>query len=510
MERKDILIFMSDQHSGRIMGCSGDKIVRTPNLNKIAEEGAMFQHAYTPCPLCVPARMSFITGRNAEHTGVYTNSGSIPSDMPTFLHQLGTLGYETVLCGRMHFEGIDQRHGFMKRIAGDITPTVAGACDGAQDRGMFSLAMGEPFCLQIIGGGNSPIQEYDKYVTETAVKYLSQEHEKPQCIVVGTYAPHFPYVVTKELFDYYYDKVQIPETVKEGNDVVHPAERKRITDKQEDVVRAVRAAYYGLVEFTDQCVGEVLDAWKKYLTCNKREGLFVYTSDHGDHVGSHGFYGKQSLYEDVVNIPLLIYGDGVVHSKINNPVSLIDIAPTLCEMNETSLLFTDGTSFWDSICRGEEPEERPVFSEWIMDPFLKGTVYGKMVRYGKYKLITYKDYEKEDLLFIPEEDYWELHPCNESYPQKVQELHEIAYRGIAVEDLVKKKNQREDDYNVITKFNRQNGAINSETWICSRESKILPNDYIQSKQQMHPYIKGMWEKQKERAVKEGTYYEPRE
>lgn len=113
----DILIFLSNQHDGRIQAHMGDSTVRTPHLDRLAREGVTFTQAYTPCPLCVPARMSLLTGQLPSHTGVFTNSGSIHPEMPTFLHALELAGYETVLCGRMHFEGEDQRHGFSRRIA---------------------------------------------------------------------------------------------------------------------------------------------------------------------------------------------------------------------------------------------------------------------------------------------------------------------------------------------------------------------------------------------------------
>ena len=168
----DILIYLSDQHDGRVMGCAGHPVVETPNLDALASEGTMFENAYTSCPLCVPARMSFLTGRLPVHTGVYTNRGSIPSEMPTFLHLLALAGYETVLCGRMHFEGEDQRHGFTKRIAGDITPVSIGPMAPYWERmGPMAPVMTEGGCIHAVGGGNSPVQEYDRYVIREAETY---------------------------------------------------------------------------------------------------------------------------------------------------------------------------------------------------------------------------------------------------------------------------------------------------------------------------------------------------
>ena len=119
---KDICLFFSDQHAFLQQHYVGNGILRTPNLDRIASEGVAFMNNYTPYPLCVPARMSLMSGQLASKCGVMGNFSVLDSSRATFAHSLNSIGYETVLCGRMHFVGPDQRHGFSKRIAGDITP----------------------------------------------------------------------------------------------------------------------------------------------------------------------------------------------------------------------------------------------------------------------------------------------------------------------------------------------------------------------------------------------------
>ena len=190
---KDILIFMSDQHAGFLSGYAGDLVIRTPALDQLAHDGTVMENAYTSCPLCVPARMSMLSGQLPSRNGVLDNGGSIPPEQPTFLHALGIAGYETVLCGRMHFDGPDQRHGFSKRIMGELTPVWPGYRKNImKERQLYAMTFAEPGALKIIGGGNSPVLEYDRAVTKAALEYLSHPHERPQCIVVGTYAPLFP------------------------------------------------------------------------------------------------------------------------------------------------------------------------------------------------------------------------------------------------------------------------------------------------------------------------------
>ncbi|MFW5856184.1 MAG: sulfatase-like hydrolase/transferase, partial [Bacillota bacterium] len=161
MDKPDLLIFMSDQHNALCNGFAGDSLIETPNLDKIAAGGTVFETAYTSCPLCVPARMSMLTNKLPSSTNIFDNGGAIPEDEVTFLHSLAAEGYETVFCGRMHFKGEDQRHGFTKRIMDDITVNMWGKRqDFGEELGPFNKTLGMGGCLDLIGGGNSPVLEY--------------------------------------------------------------------------------------------------------------------------------------------------------------------------------------------------------------------------------------------------------------------------------------------------------------------------------------------------------------
>ena len=214
MSQKDVLVYISDQHSWLQQGYAGDKLVRTPNLDRIAAAGTVMMNSYTSYPLCVPARMSMMSGQLASNCGVMSNFSALDSNRSTFAHCLNAGGYETVLCGRMHFVGPDQRHGFSRRIAGDQTPIYHNRPSAAFaiERGVHDKTpQGGLSCLSAIGAGNSPTLEYDRYVVSEAVSYLSDSYDTPQFLCVGTYGPHHPYVAPKELYEYYLDKVDVPE-----------------------------------------------------------------------------------------------------------------------------------------------------------------------------------------------------------------------------------------------------------------------------------------------------------
>ena len=117
--------------------------------------------------------------------------------------------------------------------------------------------------------------------------------------------------------------------------VEHPAiEGNILCDKDPEVVRAVRAAYYGMVEFDDQQIGIVYDAFQQYLKRTGHEGIFVYVSDHGEHAGYRGYYGKGTFYDPSIHTPMLFVGDGIEKGRqIYGATSLMDLGPTLCDLS---------------------------------------------------------------------------------------------------------------------------------------------------------------------------------
>ena len=123
----NVLLLISDQHSKHHLGCYGDALVRTPHLDRLASEGMRFDAAYTASPVCVPARMSFMSCRRPSANRVWTNHHLLHSGTPTWAHSLGAAGVDTALIGRMHFNGPDQRHGFSERPLGEYGAIHPGA-----------------------------------------------------------------------------------------------------------------------------------------------------------------------------------------------------------------------------------------------------------------------------------------------------------------------------------------------------------------------------------------------
>ena len=309
----DILLFISDQHAPQYQA-GGQMPVDTPNLAALREQGTAFDAAYTPCPLCVPARMAMLSGLSPHHTGIFTNNDTLPQTTPTFLHAMATAGYETVLVGRMHFIGPDQRHGFTRRVAPDFTNSgwVRPQKTLEQDFGVHTQTMGYKWCIDVVGGGASPVVCYDDMVLDALEQYLAQPHSKPQLIVVGTYGPHFPYVAPPELFLKYLKTAQLPATW-QGNEPWLNAQQRNLQEPntRAEIVLACQAAYKGLVEHTDGLIGRARAAFDVFTQNRGTPALFGYLSDHGDTVGEHGIYGKKSFFEKSVRIPMVFAGSGV-------------------------------------------------------------------------------------------------------------------------------------------------------------------------------------------------------
>lgn len=407
MMQPDILLFMSDQHAPQFM--SGAEVpVDTPNLDKLRQEGTTFSEAYTACPLCVPARMAMLSGMRASHTGIFTNSDALPNTLPTFLHHLVEAGYETVLVGRMHFIGPDQRHGFTKRIAPDFTSTGWARPPWVkEDFGVHAQTMGYKWCTHVVGGGQSPVLCYDEMIAREAERYLAQPHQKPQFIVVGTYGPHFPYVAPPDLFYKYLKVAQLPATFGTKENFMNPLLCKlREVNARPEVGLACQAAYRGMIEHMDGLIGRVRYAFDGFVQTRGTSHLFGYLSDHGDTIGEHGIFGKKTFFEKSVKIPLLFAGTDVAAGRRwREPVSILDIGPTVCSWAGAQLPErAEGESLAEILRGNDAPSGRVVLSESVdKDPEGLWT-YGCMIRKGHFKFVSYHRYENQDMLFDVTED----------------------------------------------------------------------------------------------------------
>jgi choline-sulfatase len=465
----DILVFMSDQHTARLLSCAGDPIVETPNMDALAAAGTRFSSAHTSSPLCVPARCSFMTGRLPSSTGVFTNSNIMPSEVATVAHCCGAAGYETILCGRMHFSGQDQRHGFEKRIMGDFTPCIQG-------RGQKKRAdLGPYVCtpagewINHYGAGDSPVLAYDRAVIAAALEELAKPHERPLFMVVGTYGPHHTFVAPPELFEKYYEQMDAP--ISADDVAMHAIDKKgiKVDDRlTPEAVRCLRAAYYGLIEQTDRHLGSVRAAWHKHTVRQQRPQLFCYTSDHGEQAGHRGLWGKMSFYDDAVQIPLIISGDGLQQNAvIDTPVSMTDIPVTVCDAAAApELVNHQGRSLLPAL-RGEILEEKPVISEMYKGGF------ARMLRYQNWKYWTFSNSD-EPVLFDYNNADPEARNVAAEHTDVIAALKHLHEQGWDPKALQADISERAQQQHIFDQWGAHPEVPEPDRWIIPESSWVLP------------------------------------
>ena len=417
--RTNVLIIISDQHSKHHLGCYGDSLVRTPHLDGLAERGVRFTDAYCPSPLCVPSRMSFMTSRRPTANRAWNNGHILDSAIPTWAHAMGAAGYETALVGRMHFVGPDQRHGFEKRPIGEYSAVAPGAdrLGGIQLDRIHGTAGQSRRAVECSGHGRTTYQAFDDMIADAACAYLDEKAAdadgRPFAAVAGFVLPHCPFFAPRDLFDYYYERVDVPQPTPEELEREPAAVRKFKESRgiaeplTEERIRISRAAYLGLCEYFDARVGQMLSKLRE--TGLDRNTLVVYTSDHGEMAGEHGCWWKSNYYEGSAGVPLIASLPGTLpESTVSNDIcNLMDLGPTVVEMaGADPMPATDGHSLWKTMTDGPDPNRpKETFSE-LVDQRIGG-IPSRMVRRGPWKL--YRNHDgTPPVLFNLEDDPGEL------------------------------------------------------------------------------------------------------
>lgn len=328
---RDIILVLSDQHSALAQA-------DTPFLDSLAEQSLCFDHAYCPSPLCVPSRMSFLSGRLPHDLHIFNNDTTLGIDVPTMAHAMGAKGYHTILIGRMHFKGDDQKHGFDERIGLDITSQYWGDYpDKKIEYGDYAGTTNMKNCQRVVGGGLSPVLAYDDEILTLAAAKLKEEHNQPWFVVIGFYGPHFPYVCDEGLYKKYKNRFTPDESCYEKAESVYH-HLQQASDPTH--VRNIKAAYCGMVEMMDQRIEKLYEIIKE----KSHDSVFIYTSDHGEQTGRRSLYGKQTLYEEAIRVPLIIHGKEFPCEHRSDPVSLLNLNKTILDLADAALPNAWGSS----------------------------------------------------------------------------------------------------------------------------------------------------------------------
>ncbi len=415
MQRKNVLVMMSDEHDPRIMGSAGHPFVQTPHLDALAAQGTRFANAYTPSPICVPARAAFATGLRVHQTRHWDNASPYTGAPRGWGHVLQRERIRVESIGKLHYRneedpaGFDQEHVPM-HVVGGYGMVWASIRDPYISRPNAKRMLGDR-----IGAGESTYTAYDREVTDRAVQWLADAGSRPEepfVLYVGMVAPHFPLIAPEEFFALYPpDKMPEPALGPGSGYERHPwVQAYAQFSDSESAFKDPRerlnafAAYYGLCSFLDHNVGRILQALADAGL--DRSTTVVYTSDHGDNLGKRGLWGKSTLYQESVGVPMVIRGEGIPAGRTcTTPVDLLDLFPTILEAADVDagpeMGGRPGRSLFE-LSNAPDDLERPVFSEYHA---AGSNSAGFMLRKGRWKYHYYVGHRPElfDLETDPEE-----------------------------------------------------------------------------------------------------------
>ncbi|MFA7230500.1 MAG: arylsulfatase [Victivallaceae bacterium] len=348
----NVLLLMTDQHRFDVLGCMGNPVVKTPNLDRIAAEGTVFENAYTACPSCIPARACLLTGMNQWHTGILGMGNMQPPMGTGFQHtlpgELADAGYHTQGIGKMHFFPQRSLNGFHhivldeSRRYQDINfmsdyelwfnehkDGDYGMSDGRDWNGW----KGKPY-------DNPPELHPNIWTVDESIKFLNRRDPgKPFFLKVSFARPHSPYDAIPEYFDMYKD-LALPEAQVGDWAYVHddPEMAKRPSAwrgvKSKTEIHNARAGYYGNVTHIDHEIGRLLEKMEAQGVLQNT--LIIFTSDHGDMLGDHNLWRKTYGYEGSTHVPMLVRLPEKLQNNVvprsDKPVMLRDIMPTVLDI----------------------------------------------------------------------------------------------------------------------------------------------------------------------------------
>jgi choline-sulfatase len=400
--RRNVLLVMADQLAAGWLPAYGHAAVHAPNLTALAEGAAVFESAYCPAPLCAPSRAGLLSAQLPSRSGVFDNAAEMPATLPTVTHQLRAHGYYTGLVGKMHFVGPDQLHGFEERLTPDIYP---GDLDWTPD---WRLPAGEQLpwyhtmesVLQPGVAVASMQQDYDDEVAFRAVRKIfdlaRESVERPFFLVVSFSNPHDPWELRPRYWDLY-DRaaIDLPAVPRIPLDEADPHSRRLRAmcgvdevDLSPEQLRAARHGYYAAISYLDERVGEVLAALRDAGFGD--DTIVAFTADHGEMLGERGLWYKMSFYEHSARVPMLVRVPGGAPRRVAEPVSLLDLAPTLLELtgapwpNEHAREL-DGTSVAGLMTGEAVSRPGAVLAEYLAEGVNSPAV---MVRLGRHKFIA--------------------------------------------------------------------------------------------------------------------------
>ena len=431
----NILFFLPDQHRPDWLGCNPDLPLRTPNLDRLCATGVQFVNAFTPSPLCAPARACLASGLDYEHCRVPSNSENYPLDQPTYYQRLRDAGYRVCGVGKFDLhkdlaspaadldwnldgsrlledwgftEGIDNEG----KMDGSNAYKAAGKPKGPylnylHNQGLAEIYVREHAEVKKHRGAyvtSLPEEAYcDNWVANNGLQFLRNfPDDQPWHLVINFTGPHNPMDVTQRMHDEWMD-VQFPPPVKNTQPTYTTDDHQRN-----------RQHYAAMIENIDRLVGQFIEVVKQRGELDKT--LIVYASDHGEMLGDHNKWGKVTWYTPSSGIPLIVSGPDITRGLTSSAlVSLHDLAATFLDYAGVAPLPAMESRTLRSVLQGQTDEHRQrIFS---------GLDNWRMVFDGQYKLVTRSG--AASILFDIKADPQEIDNIADMHPAVVERLTQL-------------------------------------------------------------------------------------
>ncbi|MFW6146475.1 MAG: sulfatase [Planctomycetota bacterium] len=411
MKRPNILLLYTDQQRWDALASAGNPHIHTPNLDRLASEGVLFENAFCNCPVCMPSRQSMLSGQYPLSLGCCCNGIEMRPDVPTLATVLKPYGYHTANIGKLHFlnhSNCDHRephpsYGFDTMIVSDEPGCyddayIAWVTEHDPDAVDACRVSSPPACVgaridkQPRGTQNPYVFEGPEHLTHSAfvadqtIDFLRARREEMFFAIAGFYAPHAPLNPPQRFVDLY-DPASLPSpAMNEGQNHLG------LSDEQ---WRVIKAYYYALVSHVDDQVGRILAALDDLGLSDNT--IVVFTSDHGEHLGDHGRVQKGPPgLDSCAHVPLLMRYPGRIDPgrRADKLIEAVDLAPTLvdwCGVQPPPSF--QGRSFRPLLAGRPYEARTSVFIEY-RDPFESSW---KTVRTRDFKYC--RSNKKEELLF---------------------------------------------------------------------------------------------------------------
>lgn len=377
---------------------AGANGAHTPNIDRLASEGVVFESAYSNSPLCAPARFSMMSGQLNTKIGAYDNASEFPSTIATFAHHLRRAGYQTSLIGKMHFVGADQLHGYEERLTTDIYPADFGWTPNWEDEeGRFDWWYHNLDSVVHAGIADASNQlDYDDDVGHLTIRKLRDlartSDSRPWMVTASFTHPHDPYVARQEFWDLYdHDAIDLPATPPIDEADLDPHSRRLrhviaadVTEVSDEQIRTARHAYFANCSYVDDWIGKVLDTLERHGMAENT--VIIFTADHGDMLGERGLWYKMNFFEHAARVPLVLHKpDRFAPHRVATHTSLLDMAPTLLDLaGATPSDVLDGQSIVDLAEGAAEDETRLVVGEYLGEGAIAPVF---MLRRGSLKFV---------------------------------------------------------------------------------------------------------------------------